>query len=40
MNPYTMFTLFLTNVSKAFDGEKTASTANVAGKSSYLLAEN
>jgi hypothetical protein len=32
--------LFLTNVPKIYDGEKTASSTNVAGKSGYLPAEN
>jgi hypothetical protein len=30
----------LTKVSKTYDGEKIASSTNVAGKSGYLLAEN
>jgi hypothetical protein len=32
--------LFLTNAPKAYDGEKTGSSTNVAGKGSYLPAEN
>jgi hypothetical protein len=35
-----MPTLFFTKASKTYDGEKTASSTNVAGKSGYLLAEN
>jgi hypothetical protein len=35
-----MPTLFLTQVPKIHDGEMTASSANVAGKSGYLPAEN
>jgi hypothetical protein len=35
-----MPTLFLTEVPKAYNGEKTASSTNVAGKSGYLPAEN
>jgi hypothetical protein len=31
---------FLTKVPKIYEGEKTASSTNVAGKSSYLPAEN
>jgi hypothetical protein len=33
-------TLFLTKVPKTYDGEKTASSTNIAGKSGYLPAEN
>jgi hypothetical protein len=33
-------TLFLTKVPTTYDGEKTASSTNVAGESHYLLAEN
>jgi hypothetical protein len=33
-----MTTVFLTEVPKTYDGEKTASSINVAGKSGYLLA--
>jgi hypothetical protein len=36
MNPYT---LFLTKAPKTYDGEKTDSSTNVAGKSGYLPAE-
>jgi hypothetical protein len=35
-----MPTLFLTKVPKTYDREKTASSTNVAGKSSFLPAEN
>jgi hypothetical protein len=35
-----MPTLFLTKSPKTHDGEKTASSTNVAGKSGYLPAEN
>jgi hypothetical protein len=35
-----MPTLFLTKVPKTHNGEKTASSTNVAGKSGYLPAEN
>jgi hypothetical protein len=35
-----MPTLFLTNVPKTYNGEKTASSKNVAGKSGSLAAEN
>jgi hypothetical protein len=31
-----MLILFLTKVPKTYDGEKTASSTNVAGKSGYL----
>jgi hypothetical protein len=31
---------FLTKVQKTYDGEKTGSSTNVAGKSGYLPAEN
>jgi hypothetical protein len=34
------YTLFLTKMPKTYDGEKTASSINVAGKSGYLHAEN
>jgi hypothetical protein len=33
-------TSFLTYVPKTYDGEKTTSSANVAGKTGYLPAEN
>jgi hypothetical protein len=36
MNPQTMPTLFLTKLPKTYNGEKTASSTNVAGKSGYL----
>jgi hypothetical protein len=35
-----MPTLFLTKVPKAYDGEKTVSSTNIAGKSGYLPAKN
>jgi hypothetical protein len=35
-----MPTLFLTKSPKTYDGEKIASSTNVAGKSGYLPAEN
>jgi hypothetical protein len=35
-----MHTLFLTKVTKTFDGEKKASPTNVAGKSGYPSAKN
>jgi hypothetical protein len=35
-----MSTLFLTKAQKTYDGEKTASSANVAEKSGYLPDEN
>jgi hypothetical protein len=35
-----VLTLFLTKAPKTYDGEKTASSTNVAGKSRYLPAEN
>jgi hypothetical protein len=35
-----MPTLFLTKESKIYDGEKTAPSTNVAGKSGYPPAEN
>jgi hypothetical protein len=35
-----MPTSFLTKVPKIYDGEKTASSTNVAGKSGYLSARN
>jgi hypothetical protein len=40
MNRHTMPTLFLTKAPKIYDGEKTASSTNIAGKSGYLPAEN
>jgi hypothetical protein len=35
-----MPTLFLTKLPKIYDGEKTASSANVAEKNGYLCAKN
>jgi hypothetical protein len=35
-----MLTLFLTKALKTYDGEKTASSTNVAGKSGYPSAKN
>jgi hypothetical protein len=35
-----MPTLFLTQAPKIYNGEKTASSTNVVGKSGYLPAEN
>jgi hypothetical protein len=35
-----MPTLFVTKALKTYDGEKTACSTNVAGKSGYLPAEN
>jgi hypothetical protein len=35
-----MPTLFLTKAPKTYDGEKTASSTNAAGKIGYLPAEN
>jgi hypothetical protein len=35
-----MPTLFLTKETKTYNGEKTTSSTNVAGKSGYLPAEN
>jgi hypothetical protein len=35
-----MLTLFLRKASKIYDGEKTTSSINIAGKSGYLPAEN
>jgi hypothetical protein len=35
-----MPTLFLTNLQKPYNGEKTASSTNAAGKSGYMSAEN
>jgi hypothetical protein len=35
-----MPTIFLTKVPKTYDGEKTATSTNVAGKSGYVPAEN
>jgi hypothetical protein len=38
MNPHNYTTSFLTKVPKIYDGEKTASSTNVAGKSGYPYA--
>jgi hypothetical protein len=35
-----MPTLFLTKMPETYDGEKTASSTNVAGKSGYMPAKN
>jgi hypothetical protein len=35
-----MLTLFLTKASKTYNGEKTASSTNVAGKNGYPSAKN
>jgi uncharacterized protein (DUF736 family) len=40
MNPHSCAHLFFTKVPKRYNGEKTASSTNVAGKSGYLSAEN
>jgi hypothetical protein len=40
MNPQAMPTLFLTKALKTYNGEKTTSSTNVAGKSGYLPTEN
>jgi hypothetical protein len=40
MNPYSYSHLILTMVPKTYDGEKTASSINVAGKSGYMPTEN
>jgi hypothetical protein len=40
MNPHSYAYLILTKAPKTYDGEKTASSANVAGKGGYLPAEN
>jgi hypothetical protein len=40
MNPHSYDHLILTMAPKTYDGEKTASSTNVAGKSGYLPAEN
>jgi hypothetical protein len=39
-NPQSYAHLILTKMQKTYDGEKTASSTNVAGKSGYLPAEN
>jgi hypothetical protein len=40
MNPHNIFTLFLTKGPKIYDGEKTASSTTVTGKSGYPSARN
>jgi hypothetical protein len=40
MNPHSLSTLFLTKAPKTYDGEKTASSTNVAEKSDYLSSKN
>jgi hypothetical protein len=40
MNPHNYATLFLTKALKIYNGEKTASSTNVAWKSDYLSAKN
>jgi hypothetical protein len=40
MNPTTITNLFLTKAPKTYDGEKTASSTNVAGKRGYPSARN
>jgi hypothetical protein len=40
MNPHSLPTLFLTNTSKAYNGEKRSSSINVAGRRDHLPAEN
>jgi hypothetical protein len=40
MNPLSYAQLILRKVSKIYDGEKTSSSTNVAGKTGYLPAEN
>jgi hypothetical protein len=40
MNPYSYTNLFLTKVPKIYNGEKTASSTNVAGKNDYPSARN
>jgi hypothetical protein len=40
MNPHNYTHLFLTKVPKIYNGEKTASSVNVAGKSDSLSARN
>jgi hypothetical protein len=40
MNPHNYFHLFLTKEPKIYNGEKTASSTNAAGKSGYLSARN
>jgi hypothetical protein len=40
MNPTTMPNLFTTKVLKIYDGEKTASSTNIIGKSRYPSAKH
>jgi hypothetical protein len=40
MNPQSYAHLIFAKMPKTYDGEKTASSTNVAGKSGYLPAEN
>jgi hypothetical protein len=40
MNPHSYAHLIFDKVAKKYNGEKTASSTNVAGKSGYLTAEN
>jgi hypothetical protein len=40
MNLHSYVTLFLTEAPKTYNGEKTASSTNVSGKSGYLPAKN
>jgi hypothetical protein len=40
MNPHSYTTLFLIKSPKIYDGEKTASSTNVAGKNGYPSAKN
>jgi hypothetical protein len=40
VNPHSYATLFSTKMPKIYDGEKTASSTNIVGKSDYLHAEN
>jgi hypothetical protein len=40
MNPHSYATLFLTKLPKTYNGEKTASSTNVAGKNGHLPAAN
>jgi hypothetical protein len=40
MKPHNYALLNLTKVPKTYDGEKTASSINVAGKNGYLTGEN
>jgi hypothetical protein len=40
MSPYSYATSFLTKVPKTYNGEKIASSTNVAGKSGYPPAKN